>query len=438
MGALALQGPLVARHSRGRVARRPRRAQVLPRDRDHACATSRSRSRAPATPATSGYEIWVDAARAVALWDALDRGRRRRSASRPRACGRWTSRASRPGSSCSTSTTYSAHHALIEARKSSPYEINLGWAVSPAKGPFNGRRALAAERERGAAWGFVGLEIDWDSFERLLRGPRAAAADRRTWRGAPARRCTASGQQVGYATSGCWSPLLKKSLALAHLQAPHFAAGNAVGDGSDGRAPPRARRRDGRASCRSSTRSGRRHEHGALRRDHRRRRAQRPRRRRVPGARRAQDAGAGAPPADRRRGRHRGDLPRLQVLGVLLRREPAAPRDHPRPRPAAARPADPAAREHGDAARQRRLPGVVGRSRRDAPRAVPPLAARRRRRGRVRPPHAPHGDGGEADPRHGAARSGVAGAVGSRRSARSSADTSARSAPSASTRCTSS
>ena len=50
----------------------------------------------------------------------------------------------------------------------------------------------------------------------------------------------------------------------------------------------------------------------------------------------------------------------------------------------------------------------LGRSRPNAPRARPPLAARRRGLRRVRAPDAPHGDGGEADPRHGPARSDVA------------------------------
>jgi aminomethyltransferase len=122
---------------------------------------------------------------------------------------------------------FSSHHALIEDRKSSPFELNLGWTVSAQKGPHNGRRALRAERARGPAWMFTGIEIDWESLERLYaaRGlpPQIPSI---AWRvSTPVYR---DGAQVGYATSGCWSPLLKKSLALAHLRAPHFEPGTRV------------------------------------------------------------------------------------------------------------------------------------------------------------------------------------------------------------------
>jgi len=173
-----------------------------------------------------GYEIWVEAARAEELWDALIQ------AGTPYGitpAGVWALDIARieAGLIMLDVDYFSAHHALIEARKSSPYEINLGWAVSAAKGPFNGRRALAAERARGAAWGFVGLELDWDSFERLFRAHHLPPhLSNIAWRAsAPVYR---DGIQVGYATSGSWSPLLKKSLALAHLRAPHFEPGTNV------------------------------------------------------------------------------------------------------------------------------------------------------------------------------------------------------------------
>jgi aminomethyltransferase len=173
-----------------------------------------------------GYELWVDAERAVPVWDAL------------MACGAaygitpagiWALDIARieAGLVMLDVDYYSAHHALIEDQKSFPDEINLAWTVNLAKGPYNGRRALRRARAGKQAWSFVGIEVDWESMERLYaaRGlpphlPNVA------WRtSVPVYR---NGEQIGYATSGCWSPLLKRSLALAHLKTPHFAAGTPV------------------------------------------------------------------------------------------------------------------------------------------------------------------------------------------------------------------
>jgi aminomethyltransferase len=173
-----------------------------------------------------GYELWVDADRAVGLWDAL------MEAGTPYGitpAGIWALDLARieAGLVMLDVDYFSSHHALIEDQKSSPLELNLGWTVSADKGPYNGRRALRAEKARGPAWAFVGIEVDWVSLEKIY-------AERRlppqlptvAWRGsAPVYR---EGKQVGYATSGCWSPLLKKYLALAHVMAPHFGPGTDV------------------------------------------------------------------------------------------------------------------------------------------------------------------------------------------------------------------
>jgi aminomethyltransferase len=170
-----------------------------------------------------GYEIWAKSADAERLWDALIAG------GTPYGivpAGIWALDIARieAGLLMIEVDYVSARHALIEGQKSSPFELNLGWTVSPTKGAFIGKRALLAEKERGPAWQFVGLEVDWDSLEGLYAEvglpPRLPTIAWRT-----SVPVYVDGRQVGYATSGCWSPLLKKYLALAHLESAHAKPG---------------------------------------------------------------------------------------------------------------------------------------------------------------------------------------------------------------------
>jgi aminomethyltransferase len=222
LGALALQGPL-ARAVLERVS--PADFATLKYFR----LAHTTVGGAPVTVSRTGYtgdlgyELWVDAAHALMVWDALiDAG----AAYGITPAGIWALDIARieAGLVMLDVDYHSAHRALIEDQKSSPFELNLAWTVSAEKGPFNGRRALRAERARGAAWRFVGLNIEWTSLERLFGEyalpPQLPAIAWRT--STPVYR---DGRQIGYATSGCWSPLLKRSLALAHLRTPHFEPG---------------------------------------------------------------------------------------------------------------------------------------------------------------------------------------------------------------------
>ena len=173
-----------------------------------------------------GYEIWVDAARALPLWDALiDAGTP--YGITPTGILALDMARIEAGLMLLEVDYVSAHRALIESQKYSPFELNLGWTVSLEKEWFVGRDALLAEVARGPAWQFVGIEVEWDSLERLYAEvrlpPRLPTA---AWR--VSVPVSADGAQVGYASSGCWSPLLKKYIALAHLQSAWAGPGTPV------------------------------------------------------------------------------------------------------------------------------------------------------------------------------------------------------------------
>jgi aminomethyltransferase len=87
-----------------------------------------------------------------------------------------------------------------------PLQAGLGWVVSWDKGPFRGRDALAAERDRGIARRLRGLTVEG------RRPPRA---------GQPVLR---GGKVAGEVTSGNFSPTLGYGIALAFVP-PDVAAG---------------------------------------------------------------------------------------------------------------------------------------------------------------------------------------------------------------------
>ncbi|HMJ58846.1 MAG TPA: aminomethyltransferase family protein, partial [Gemmatimonadales bacterium] len=87
-----------------------------------------------------GYEIWLDAAHALSLWDALietgtpygitPAGMLALDVARIEA-----------GLLLIEVDYFSSKHALIEAQKSSPFELGLGWTVALGKESFNGKPA---------------------------------------------------------------------------------------------------------------------------------------------------------------------------------------------------------------------------------------------------------------------------------------------------------
>jgi len=171
-----------------------------------------------------GYEVWVDREQALPVWDAImDAGRDFRCL--PAALDAMDVTRIEAGFIMNGVDYFNATHCLIESRKSTPYELGLGWTIKLDREPFVGQAALQAEQARGSAWGVVGLRWDWDEYEALFakKGlpPQVPAG---AWRsGVPVYDRT--GKQVGQATSGAWSPMLKANLALASVRAPHFAPG---------------------------------------------------------------------------------------------------------------------------------------------------------------------------------------------------------------------
>jgi len=170
-----------------------------------------------------GYEIWMPASKAIQVWDALIEGGRPFDV-KPAGMLALDVARIEAGLLLIEVDFFSCRKAMIASQMYTPYEMNLGRLVSLDKGRFVGQQALREEHRRGPARQVVGLEVSWTEVEKIYEdvglAPAVAATASRV-----AVPVHASGRQAGKATSTTWSPVLKKMIALATVERPHYADG---------------------------------------------------------------------------------------------------------------------------------------------------------------------------------------------------------------------
>lgn len=174
-----------------------------------------------------GYEVWVVNDDAIRVYDALlNEGKR--FGLEPAGLDAMDITRIEAGYILNGVDYYNANHCLIPSRKSSPYELDLGWMVRLKRPRFNGSEALAREKKSGSPRKLVALDLDWDELEAHFKKeglpPQVPSA---AWR-EPVPVYNDAGEQIGYATSGAWSPTLKKNIALATVKASYGAVGTTL------------------------------------------------------------------------------------------------------------------------------------------------------------------------------------------------------------------
>jgi aminomethyltransferase len=174
-----------------------------------------------------GYELWIAADQALAVWDAL-----------------WAAgqdHAIRPAGMLALDVVRleaglillevdytSARHAMNPEQNYSPGEVGLGRLVTFDKADFVGRLALEREaRAGGPPRRLVGLQLDWYGIEGLFNAQGLPPAISPVVDRSP-RPVFVGGRQVGRATSIGWSPILKQAIALASVPASLEPLGSKV------------------------------------------------------------------------------------------------------------------------------------------------------------------------------------------------------------------
>lgn len=172
-----------------------------------------------------GFELFMAPEHAVAVWDALMEEGQPHSIE-PVGLNALDVARIEAGFILQGVDYLSARHVIAKAQLSTPHELGLGWAVNLDRAPFVGQAALKREAARGPGWATIGLQLDWAELERLYASegipPHLAPV---ACRSSVPVYDTGGHNPIGQVTSSTWSPLLKRYLCIAQVQAPYAREG---------------------------------------------------------------------------------------------------------------------------------------------------------------------------------------------------------------------
>ena len=178
-----------------------------------------------------GFELWIDAADAIPVWDRL-----------------WDAFEGHGVLPFGLAALYmlrieaglllldvdfaSSRFGWTDEDRSTPLELGWGWMLRDLAADdraFIGRRAIEREiAEKSSRWRLTGLVLDWDDYDRIYDRAGLIPPKDHTPIHEEYFVYDDDGSQVGYATSFMYSPILQRHVALTRVRPELAAAGTAV------------------------------------------------------------------------------------------------------------------------------------------------------------------------------------------------------------------
>ena len=178
-----------------------------------------------------GFEIWAPAADALKVWDALWKVSRGQGVIPFGMIALYMARIE-AGLILLDVDFHSSRFAWTDADRSTPIELGLGWmfkGIETDDRAFIGRDAIRRERaSKSSRWKLSGLIVDWRDYDRIYDNAGLIPPKDHTPIQDEYYIYDDDLNQLGYATSQMYSPMLQRHIALARVPLDRTAPGSRV------------------------------------------------------------------------------------------------------------------------------------------------------------------------------------------------------------------